>query len=79
MKFLKFSLIYMRHWEIHFISLGFPLVYVNEWDLVSFRILLCFDILKTLEKKFMVTRGERWYGGIDLEFGTDMYTLLYLK
>lgn len=41
---------------------------------MNFRILLCFDILKALEKKFMVARGEKWYGGIDLEFGTDMQT-----
>ena len=27
----------------------------------------------------MVTRGEGWGGGIDREFGIDMYTLLYLK
>ena len=28
----------------------------------------------------MVARGEGWVGGIDWEFGIDMYTLLlYLK
>ena len=27
----------------------------------------------------MATRGEEWGGGIDWEFGIDMYTLLYLK
>ena len=27
----------------------------------------------------MVTRGEGWREGIFKEFGTDMYTLLYLK
>ena len=27
----------------------------------------------------MVTRGEGWWGGIEWEFGADMYTLLYLK
>ena len=28
----------------------------------------------------MVTgAGEGWVGGIDWEFGTDMYTLIYLK
>ena len=27
----------------------------------------------------MVTRGEGWQEGIDWEFGTDVYTLLYSK
>ena len=31
------------------------------------------------EHELMVTSGERWRGGIVREFGTDMYTLLYLK
>ena len=29
--------------------------------------------------ELMVTSGERWRGGIVTEFGTDMYTSLYLK
>ena len=29
--------------------------------------------------ELLVTRGEGWQEGIDWEFGTDMYTLLYLK
>ena len=28
-------------------------------------------------EELMVTRGERWGGGIDWEFGIDRYTLLY--
>ena len=32
-----------------------------------------------LENELMVTRGEKAGGGIDWEFGIDMYTLLYLK
>ena len=28
-----------------------------------------------LENKFMVTRSEEWLGGIDWEFGIDMYIL----
>ena len=32
-----------------------------------------------VENKIMVTRGERGGGGINWEFGIDMYTLLYLK
>ena len=27
----------------------------------------------------MVTSREGWWGGIDYEFGIDMYILLYLK
>ena len=30
-------------------------------------------------KELMVTGGEGWREGIVREFGTDMYTLLYLK
>ena len=30
-------------------------------------------------KPKMVTKGERWRGGINWESGIDMYTLLYLK
>ena len=30
-------------------------------------------------RELMVTRWEGWWEGIDWEFGTDMYTLLYLK
>ena len=32
-----------------------------------------------LENELMVSRQEEWEGGIDWEFGMDMYTLLYLK
>ena len=32
-----------------------------------------------LENELMVTSRERLGGGIDWEFGIDMYTLLYLK
>ena len=32
-----------------------------------------------LENKLMVTKGERSGGGINWEFGIDIYTLLYLK
>ena len=35
--------------------------------------------LTDLESKLMVTRGEGCRGGIDWEFGIDMYKLLYLK
>ena len=35
--------------------------------------------LTDLENELMVTRGEGLGGGIDWEFGIDMYTLLYLK
>ena len=35
--------------------------------------------LKDLEKKFMVAMEEEWDEGIVREFGTDMYSLLYLK
>ena len=35
--------------------------------------------LTALENKLMVTRGEAWWGGIDWEFGIDMYTLIHLK
>ena len=35
--------------------------------------------LTDLENELMVTREEGWRGGIDGEFGIDMYTLLYLK
>ena len=35
--------------------------------------------LTNLENRFMVTKGERWGGGINWEFGTDIYMLLYLK
>ena len=41
--------------------------------------ILSFFRLTDLENKLMVTKGERWGGGINWEFGTDMYTLLYLK
>ena len=30
-------------------------------------------------EELMVTRGEGWREGIVREFGTDIYTLLYLK
>ena len=36
-------------------------------------------MLTDLEDEFMVTSGEGWRGGIDWEFGIDMYTLLYLN
>ena len=32
-----------------------------------------------LENKLMVTTGERWGEGIDWEFGTGIYTLLYME
>ena len=35
--------------------------------------------LTDLENELMVTRGEGSGGGVDWEFGIDMYTLLYLK
>ena len=35
--------------------------------------------LTDLENELMVTRGKRGGGGINWEFGIDMYTLLYLK
>ena len=35
--------------------------------------------LTDLKKELMVTRWEGWRGGIVRQFGTDMYTLLYLK
>ena len=35
--------------------------------------------LTDLENKLMVTKGEGWGEGIDWGFGTDTYTLLYLK
>ena len=35
--------------------------------------------LTDLENGLMVTRVEGLGGGIDWEFGIDMYTLLYLK
>ena len=35
--------------------------------------------LTDLENELMVTRWEGWGEGIVREFGTDMYTLLYLK
>ena len=35
--------------------------------------------LTVLENEFMVTGGKGGGGGIDWEFGIDMYTLLYLK
>ena len=35
--------------------------------------------LRDLENELLVTRGEGWDGGMDWEFGTDMYMLLYLK
>ena len=31
------------------------------------------------ENKLIVTKGERCGGGINWEFGIDIYTLLYLK
>ena len=35
--------------------------------------------LTDLENKLMVAKGERCGGGINWEFGVDIYTLLYLK
>ena len=35
--------------------------------------------LTDLVNKFKLTKGERLGKGIILEFGTDIYTLLYLK
>ena len=33
-----------------------------------------------VENKLMVTKGESWgWGGINLEFGINIYTLLYIK
>ena len=37
------------------------------------------ETLTALEKELMITRGERVWGRIDLEFGTGMYTVLCLK
>ena len=34
---------------------------------------------QTQIRNLMVTWTEEWRGGIDWEFGIDMYTLLYLK
>ena len=39
----------------------------------------CLQSETDLVNKFKVTKGERWGKGINLEFGTDIYTLLYLK
>ena len=35
--------------------------------------------LPYIKIKFMVTKGERWGAGIHWTFGTDIYTLMYLK
>ena len=35
--------------------------------------------LTDLENELIVTTGEGLWGGIDREFGIDMYILLYLK
>ena len=35
--------------------------------------------LTDLVNKFKATKGERLGKGINLEFGTDIYTLLYFK
>ena len=32
-----------------------------------------------IANKLMVTKGERWGGGINCEFGINRYTLLYIK
>ena len=32
-----------------------------------------------LENKLRVTKGERLWGGINEEFGINIYTLLYVK
>ena len=37
------------------------------------------NILTDLENELMVTRWEGRVGGINWEFGIDIYTLLYLK
>ena len=39
----------------------------------------CLQSETDLVNKFKVTKGERLGKGINLEFGTDIYTLLYLK
>ena len=35
--------------------------------------------LTDIENKLMVTKGERKGGGINWEFGINIYTLLYIK
>ena len=35
--------------------------------------------LTDLENKLMVTKGEKWKGGINQESGDNIYTLLYVK
>ena len=35
--------------------------------------------LTDIENKLMVTKGERWWGGINEEFGINTYTLLCIK
>ena len=43
-------------------------------------IIIIKEELTNLENEIMVTRGEGWGGGgINWEFGIDMYILLYLK
>ena len=32
-----------------------------------------------IENKLMVTKGEKWWRGINQEFGINIYTLLYIK
>ena len=51
----------------------------NLKKLIQMNLLQNRNRLTDLENELMVTRGEGWEGGIDREFGIDMYTLLYLK
>ena len=53
----------------------------NMWNLIKTtqHNLQNINGLKDFETKFTVAKGEMWWGGINEEFGIDIYTLLCIR
>ena len=67
---------------VHSVLVGYSFTSIQkypDWKILFSSHRITLKANGDIENKFKVTKGERLGKGINLEFGTDIYTLLYLK